>query len=87
MVSGLELCGSPLSVVVTFLSILRNLQILSYLNHLLFHFFHHVGSDCNSIHSVTPADWNLALSTIEGFKRANLQGFLITVVVGKLYQW
>jgi hypothetical protein len=35
---------------------------------------------------VTPTDWNLALSTIEGFKKAHLQGFLITIVVGKLYQ-
>jgi hypothetical protein len=86
MVFGLEISGSPLSVGVTFLSILRNIQILSYLNHLLFYFFHHAKSDCNSIHWVTPADWNLELSTIEGFKRAHIQGFLIIIVVGKLYQ-
>jgi hypothetical protein len=73
MVSCLELSGSSFSVSVTLLSILNSFQILLNLNYLLFHFFQHVGSDCNSIHWITLADWNLALSTIEGFKRDNLQ--------------
>jgi hypothetical protein len=87
MVSCLELSRSSLSVGVNFLSFLRNLQIFLYLNHFLFHLFHHVGSDGNSIHWITPDDWDFSLSTVEGFKRAHLQGFFITVVVGKLYQW
>jgi hypothetical protein len=87
MVSYLEFSGISLSVSVTFLSILRNLLIFLYLNLLLFHLFQDVGSDCNSFHWITLANWNIALSSIEGFKRTHPEGFLITVFVGKLYQW
>ena len=72
VVSRLEFFGGSLSVSITFLSILSDFQILLYLNHLLFHFFQYVRSDCNSIHWITPADWSLTLSTIDGFERDHL---------------
>jgi hypothetical protein len=72
MVSCLEFSGISLSVGVTLFFILSSFHIFLYLNHLLLHFFQHVGSDCNPIHWITLVDWNLALSTIEGFKRDHI---------------
>jgi hypothetical protein len=87
MVFFLDLSRSSLFVGVALLSILGIFQILFYLDHFLFHLFHHVQSDCDFIHWITPTDWNLSLSTIEFFKRAHLQRLLIIVVVGKFDQW
>jgi hypothetical protein len=74
-------------VSITFLSVLGNLQVLFYLSHLLFHFFQHVGSKRNPVYGITPADWSVTQSTIEGFEGAHLQGCLVAVVVGEFYQW
>jgi hypothetical protein len=87
VVSHLEFSWSSLSVGVTFLSVLSDLQILFYLNHLLFHFFQHVGSNSNFVYGITPTDWSVARSTIEDFERTRLQGFLVAIVVGKFHQW
>jgi hypothetical protein len=82
MVSRFELSWSSLLVGITFLSVLGNLQVLFYLSHLLFHFFQHVGSKINPLYEITPADWSVTQSTIEGFEGAHLQGCLVAVVVG-----
>jgi hypothetical protein len=85
MIPYFELSRSPLSFYIDFLFILSYFQIMFYFNYLLFHFFQHVWPDCNSVYWVIPADWNLALSTIEGLKRDHLQLLLIAIVVGKIH--
>jgi hypothetical protein len=72
MVSHFELSGSSLLISITFLSVLSDLQILFYLDHLLFHFFQHVGSKINPIYRITLADWSITLSTIEDLEGTHL---------------
>ena len=87
MISYLELSWSSLLISIAFLSILSDLQILFYLSHLLFHLLQHVGSKRNPVYRITPADWSVTWSTIEGFEGTHRQGCLVAIVVGELYKW
>jgi hypothetical protein len=68
------------------MSVLSDLQVLFYLSHLLFHFCQHVRSKRNPVYGITLADWSVTRSTIEDLEGAHLQGCLVVVVVGELYQ-
>jgi hypothetical protein len=72
MISRFELSWSSLLVGITFMSVLRDLQVLFYLSHLLFHFFQHVSSKRNHVYGITLVDWSVTRPTIEDFEGTHL---------------